>query len=264
MREKIEKKLSEIEKAKNVQILYAAESGSRAWGFASAHSDWDIRFIYRHPAEYYLSINPETRALSSEKGETIGPMMEDELDFHGWDIFKASRLLSKSNPPLMEWLFSPIKYAEKTNLAESMREYVKSNYSGKALAFHYLHMAQSTYSKNIKDQDMIIRKKYLYAIRPVVCLEWLAQNSSHPPTEFLQVVGGIRISEEIEKQIRDLHEKKINGCEMGKGPRNQVLDSYVEDSLDKFNKIARSMKANKPGFARIDAIIAETFSEDTA
>ena len=38
-------KLLEIEKKYNVIVLYATESGSRAWGFASPDSDFDERFI---------------------------------------------------------------------------------------------------------------------------------------------------------------------------------------------------------------------------
>ena len=39
-------KLAEIEKIHNIRIVYAVESGSRAWGFASPDSDYDVRFIY--------------------------------------------------------------------------------------------------------------------------------------------------------------------------------------------------------------------------
>lgn len=100
MKEKILQKLKEIEKSKNVEILFAVESGSRAWGFASPDSDYDIRFIYKHKTEYYLSL--------WEKPDVIEFMTEDDLDGSGWDLRKAVKLLAKSNASLIEWLFSLI------------------------------------------------------------------------------------------------------------------------------------------------------------
>ena len=102
MKEKILQKLKEIEKSKNVEILFAVESGSRAWGFASPDSDYDIRFIYKHKTEYYLSL--------WEKPDVIEFMTEDDLDGSGWDLRKAVKLLAKSNASLIEWLFSLIYY----------------------------------------------------------------------------------------------------------------------------------------------------------
>lgn len=46
MREKIQEQLRRIEEAENIKILLSVESGSRAWGFASPDSDYDVRFIY--------------------------------------------------------------------------------------------------------------------------------------------------------------------------------------------------------------------------
>ena len=41
----IEQELTKIEEKEHVHILLAVESGSRAWGFASPDSDYDVRFI---------------------------------------------------------------------------------------------------------------------------------------------------------------------------------------------------------------------------
>jgi predicted nucleotidyltransferase len=46
MEELIKSKLKEIEEKENIKILHCVESGSRAWGFASPDSDYDVRFIY--------------------------------------------------------------------------------------------------------------------------------------------------------------------------------------------------------------------------
>ena len=56
MREKIQEQLRRIEEAENIKILLAVESGSRAWGFASPDSDYDVRFIYIRRLEDYLRL----------------------------------------------------------------------------------------------------------------------------------------------------------------------------------------------------------------
>jgi uncharacterized protein len=53
--EEIIRNLVEIKHEEQVEIIYACESGSRAWGFASADSDFDVRFLYIRPRDWYLS-----------------------------------------------------------------------------------------------------------------------------------------------------------------------------------------------------------------
>ena len=99
----IRRKLREIEAANQVKILYAVESGSRAWGFASPDSDYDVRYVFIRPIKDYLRIYPLPDHID-------GPLDEVQ-DYSGWDIRKALGLLGKSNPSLIEWLHSPIVYA---------------------------------------------------------------------------------------------------------------------------------------------------------
>jgi predicted nucleotidyltransferase len=102
MREKIHAYLRDIETREEIRILYACESGSRAWGFPSIDSDYDVRFIYLHPRDWYLSIDLQ------QKRDVIECSVDHHLDINGWDLRKALQLLRKGNPPLMEWLGSPI------------------------------------------------------------------------------------------------------------------------------------------------------------
>jgi len=97
-------RLAAIEHTELVHILYACESGSRAWGFASPDSDYDVRFIYVRPRDWYLSIDLERRR------DVIERPIEGVLDINGWDLRKALQLMRKSNPPLFEWLHSPLVY----------------------------------------------------------------------------------------------------------------------------------------------------------
>ncbi len=91
--------LSKIEREHNVKILFAAESGSRAWGSASPDSDWDIRFIYVHPLEWYLTVDSGR--------DVIEVMTDDGFDAAGWDIRKALGLFKRVNLTLYEWPNTP-------------------------------------------------------------------------------------------------------------------------------------------------------------
>lgn len=104
MRKIIIEKLQQIEKQENVRILHAVESGSRAWGFESPDSDFDVRFIYVRPRDYYLKLE-QTR-------DVLEFPINDLLDVNGWDLQKALRLLHRSNPSVFEWFKSPIVYRE--------------------------------------------------------------------------------------------------------------------------------------------------------
>src|SRR5271163_1132955 len=95
--EQIQSTLEKLEAVEKIDILFAAESGSRAWGFASPDSDYDVRFIYRRRAlTDYVRIDPGR--------DVIEQMLPDDLDMAGWDILKAGGLFRKSNPALLEWL----------------------------------------------------------------------------------------------------------------------------------------------------------------
>src|SRR5688572_25164319 len=88
-------RLDEIEQEHRVQVIFCCESGSRAWGFASTDSDYDVRFIYLQHLDWYMSIDLE------ERRDIIETPIEDVWDINGWDLRKALRLLRKSNPPLL-------------------------------------------------------------------------------------------------------------------------------------------------------------------
>src|SRR5947208_3039805 len=121
MKERIELQLDEIETRHNATILYAVESGSRAWGFASENSDYDVRFIYIRPIRDYLRIQPIR--------DVIELPIVDDLDVNGWDITKALNLFRSSNPPLLEWLNSSIIYRETGELAGSLRNLARTHSS---------------------------------------------------------------------------------------------------------------------------------------
>jgi hypothetical protein len=182
MKQEILARLSHLEQEEGVRILYACESGSRAWGFPSTDSDYDVRFIYLQPQDWYLSIDLE------KKRDVIERPINDQIDLNGWDLRKALWLYRKSNPPLLEWLGSPIIYLEKYSTASQLRTLAPEYYSPKACMYHYLHMARGNYREYLKGERVWI-KKYFYILRPLLAINWLEKEMGIVPTEFRKLVN---------------------------------------------------------------------------
>jgi uncharacterized protein len=166
IKQEIMKRLEMTEKEENVRILFAIESGSRAWGFASENSDYDVRFIYAHGAEWYQSVDLE------ERRDVIEYEIVDEIDLNGWDVRKALRLFWRSNPGMIEWLQSPIVYKNDGVFAEKAAALIPSVYSTTSGIYHYRSMAKST-ARVIFNSEKVSLKKYFYALRPLLCVRWL-------------------------------------------------------------------------------------------
>jgi uncharacterized protein len=220
----IQSRLSGIEQSEGVRIIYACESGSRAWGFASTDSDYDVRFIYVRPVDWYLSIDVENQR------DVIELPIEGDLDINGWDLRKALRLLRKSNPPLLEWLGSPIVYRESGPEANALRELVKRFFCSTSCAFHYLSMARRNYQAYLQG-DEISLKKYLYVLRPLLAVKWIERGFGLVPTEFRPLCDRLIDDSELQSSIAELLEKKQSGIEMGKGPRIAIISDFVEKEL---------------------------------
>ena len=178
MKEKILEKLKEIEISKNVEILFAVESGSRAWGFASPDSDYDIRFIYKHKPDYYLSL--------WEQPDVIEFMTEDDLDGSGWDLRKAIKLLAKSNAPLIEWLFSPIVYYANDDFVKQMQDIAVKCFSPIAVLHHYLGTTKNF--MEVCEMEEVKLKSYFYALRTALAGKWIIETNTFPPVAFAEVL----------------------------------------------------------------------------
>jgi uncharacterized protein len=223
MKEQIKHELARLEARLNIRILYAVESGSRAWGFASTDSDWDVRFIYIHPQDWYLSID--------EKKDNIEEMLPNDLDLSGWELKKALRLFRKSNPPLLEWLRSPLVYKEEGPLAQSMRDLTKSFFNPQSCLHHYLHMAEGNFYKYL-DKDIVRVKKYFYVLRPLLACEWIRNNNSMPPMEFEILLETQVQDPEIKSEIVKLLERKIKGEELNEEPKIDRIHSFLVEKLE--------------------------------
>lgn len=229
MHERILEELRRIERDQNVRVLHACESGSRAWGWAQyrssdiGHSDYDVRFIFARPADEYLRLNPPR--------DTIEIAIEPDLDLSGWDIYKTCHLLRKTNPALLEWLASPIVYCETHSVTDVLRSESKAHFNMRACCEHYLSMAKSNYQNYIRDRERIRVKKYLYALRPMICLLWLLRHKSFPPTEFAQVLNGVELDTPLRRAIDELIASKAGRRERAAVAPVTVFEQFLTQRL---------------------------------
>ena len=229
MRETILNKLKDIEQVENVRILLAVESGSRAWGFASPDSDYDVRFIYVRPKDEYLRLD--------RIRDVIEYPVDGVLDINGWDLDKTLKLLYKSNPTLFEWFSSPIVYRE-TPFADVFRSVMQEYFSSKRGLSHYLSMAGSNYRQYLKG-DTVTAQKYFYVLRPVLACRWILDHGTPPPMLFSELMDA-EMPLEIRPEVERLLELKQNSAEVKLIPKIEALNRYLDDSIEEVrNRIVK-------------------------
>ena len=204
MRDRVLQELRRIEPQHDVRILLAVESGSRAWGFASPDSDYDVRFIYAHRPDWYLSV--------FEVRDVIEEMLPDRLDVNGWELRKALRLFSKCNLPLNEWLGSPITYSEVPEFRRQLLNLMPQYFNAIAAIYHYRNLADRTFSEHLVD-DHISIKKIFYVLRPLLACRWVDRTGSQPPTEFQELLRADGIAADERHWIQQLLEQKSTAAE---------------------------------------------------
>lgn len=230
MKEIIQKKLEEIEKQEHVKIILAVESGSRAWGFESADSDYDVRFIYVREPEMYLRLD--------NVRDVIEWQLDEVFDISGWDIKKALQLLYKSNPTLFEWINSPIVYKE-TEEALELRDIAKEYFDVKKSIMHYLNMTSTTFNNYLQD-DMVKLKKYFYAIRPILAAKYAIENKTQPPVKFDELKETM-LDEYLMDEVNQLLELKTNSNKREYIPVISGLNKYIENNMNEIKKYASNI-----------------------
>lgn len=245
VRRAIEARFDDIAREDQVRILFACESGSRAWGFESSDSDFDVRFIYIRNEDWYVSIDVERRK------DVIERPIDDELDINGWDLRKALQLMGKSNPPLLEWLGSPIVYREIQPFTNELRELSKPFYSPRACLYHYLSMAKGNVREYLKGEE-VRRKKYLYVLRPLLAVRWIEEFEGMPPTEFDKLVQAVVDDDALKNAIDGLVEQKRRGQEMDWGPRIPELTEFIESEMARHAENASTVSVAKPNTALLN------------
>ncbi|WP_444898416.1 DNA polymerase beta superfamily protein [Microbulbifer sp. VAAC004] len=227
----VQEKLKALEAKKGIEILYACESGSRAWGFESPDSDWDVRFIYKRDLNHYLTLGTPRDVVEVPFDKTLG----DELDLVGWDINKTLGLLRGSNPTLIEWLFSPKVYFKRQEVLDELRSLALKCWRPRALAHHYISMGFNCYTKFVQEKDAGVKeikvKKLLYVIRSILNALYIKRFLSIPPVNFMQMCEELLEDDQEEwlfKLIVSLIEQK-KGLDEG---RLVILDGQLDDWIN--------------------------------
>ena len=247
MKAKILDILSDLERQKNVKILYACESGSRAWGFPSPESDYDARFIYVKSLDAYLSI--------VESDGQIGYPVDEVLDISGGDLQKTLRLIRKSNATPLERLQSPIIYREEAGFRDQLWQICQDFFNPKALMFHYLGITKGALSKTDAEGNLSI-KKFFYVIRPLLAASWTLKSQQIPPMN-IEALSQL-LSKDLNTMLWELIEMKSNSPEGMEFKTPSIFEKYIKDEMESLEAQAKLLDDNSFGHQALDVFLKET------
>lgn len=228
-------KIKEIEEKENIRVLHVIESGSRAWGFASPDSDYDVRFIYVRNKEYYLSLRDNKDFIDWELNEI--------LDINGWDIRKALQLFHKSNATLFEWSNSPVVYYTTDEWKRIYEDIASQYFSSKSAMYHYYGTANKNYQEYLTD-DMVKYKKYFYVLRPILACKWIEEKKCPPPVLFDELFNSV-LEEDMKPAVNELLARKIQMSESDKAPKVDFINQYIVKKLTYYKQLISSMSDDR-------------------
>ena len=228
-------KIREIEEKENIKVLHAIESGSRAWGFASPDSDYDVRFIYVRNKNFYLSL--------CENKDFIDWELNEVLDINGWDLKKALKHFHKSNATLFEWSNSPIVYYTTDEWKELYERTACKYFACKSALYHYHGTAKKNYYDYLCD-DMVNYKKYFYVLRPILACKWIEEKKCPPPVLFDELVNTV-LEDNMKAAVEDLLAKKVKMSEAQKAPRVDEINNYIEKKLKYYRLTLETMEDDR-------------------
>jgi len=250
----IMRRLYTAEREEGVRIVLAIESGSRAWGFASPNSDFDVRFIYTRPGKWYLAVNLEERSDVIEYGIT------DDIDLNGWDVRKALRLFWKSNPAFVEWIQSPIKYIECGGFAAGVRNLLPHVYSQESGIYHYRSMAKMNYRSYLR-VELVPLKKYFYVLRPLLSVRWIERYGTAAPIEFEKLLHLLEGQTQLLHDIEALLSKKRESPEMGLAEQVPSLNAFIEHELQRLELLVPQRTLRSEVLPKLNELFHATLRE---
>lgn len=249
MQQTIINKLAEIELEHKIKILFACESGSRGWQFPSPDSDYDVRFIYVRPYQYYLSVLDRKYDLNFP--------INGELDIYGWDIRKVLQLIKKSNTTPFEWLQSPIVYRQEAGFSNDLWALCQSYFGQRSNIHHYLGIAQGAMDTFANDSEIKI-KKLFYVLRPLLAAKWCLEKQSVAP----MTIGPLMtlLPDHLKTQVADLIALKANAAESFVLNINADLKTYIDTEFARINNASVHLKKDNFDADKLDEFFVTTIS----
>jgi predicted nucleotidyltransferase len=233
----VDARLDRVQEEHGVRVVWAIESGSRAWGFPSPDSDYDCRFLYVRRVEDYLGLR--------SRRDVIETPLDKVFDVNGWDVRKAFGLMVRGNATVGEWLRSPIVYRGDAVLRDELVALADDVVDRHALTRHYLHVARNNLALLASTG---VAKKFFYALRPAVTLRWMrvGEHSAVPPMDLPTLVAQAAVPDDVRAAVDELIGRKARTRELGSMVVPEVLLTFVEQEL-------RTAEADQPAERAQDA-----------
>ncbi len=239
--------LDQIAHDHRVRIILAVESGSRAWGFASPASDYDVRFVYVRTRSEYFSLAPYKDYIEGIQDET--------LDINGWDLSKLLQQIHRANPSVYEWLNSTAVYRNDATM-DAVREVARSYFARKPFLYHYYGTAKNHYEQYLR-QDDVKYKKYFYVLRPILACDWIEAQKCPPPVPFQDLLDAL-VDGELRRDIEELRARKTTMTESETGPAFPSVHAFIERRLDHYAEIIPTLPDDRnPSWDAIDAVFRQ-------
>ncbi|PFA69737.1 hypothetical protein CN378_02930 [Bacillus sp. AFS015802] len=233
--------IKQIEIDHDLKILFACESGSRAWGFPSKDSDYDVRFIYIHKSDWYLSIDQKRDVIEIPARDSISIPIDPLLDMSGWELTKALRLLRKSNPSIIEWLTSTVVYYQPYTVIDRIKVLNQTLFSPVPSLYHYVNMAKG----NFRDPEEGGIKKYLNVLRPLLAAQWIEKYHASPPIAFQELVEDLLPAGEMKDSVALLVKRKMAGEELNLETWPDLMNEYVSEKIRHLETYVKTIKVER-------------------
>ena len=186
--------------------------------------------------------------------------MRDCGTSNGWDLRKALQLFFKPNPPLLEWLSSPIIYREASGVIQKLRDPAPEYYSPKACSHHYWNMVTGQYRKQFAGERVQF-KRFFYILRPLLAMKWLDEDMGVVPMEFEKLVEGTIHDQNLKDDIEELVAVKRTDLESGFGPRYSSINRFIEGEMRRREGRHLDLPAPDATVDRLNALFRESMGE---
>jgi predicted nucleotidyltransferase len=248
---RVQNAIRQLEATHGIRILYACESGSRAWGFPSPDSDFDVRFIYCHPPAWYLTLD--------EGPDTLNFPVDDELDLAGWELRKVLRLLRGSNAALFEWLQSPVLYHEALDFRARLVPLLPAAFNLKAGLHHYLGQLRRGVEEDLLPEEVRL-KRLFYALRSALAARWIRERHTLPPMEFAPLRA--LLPAKLHPTADELLARKATANEKTLVPRPVALVEFLQAELAAGQAARETLPVLRPGngVRELDAVFQHLIS----